>query len=116
MSARLITAALQRCALRHGEKLALGSALVLTITAGLRTNWVPYSRSPSEILDRVAAAEAELSEAVWPDSERRSFLRDGWLDPRAMVESSLHRRVPLAQYAASQRMQQRPGPGDWHLE
>jgi hypothetical protein len=116
MSARLITAALQRCALRHGEKLALGSALLLTMTAGLSTNWVPYSRTPSEILDRVAAAEAELAATAWPDSERGFFLPDGWLEPRGVVEKSLHRRIPLALYATSQRMHQRPGPGYWHLE
>lgn len=116
MSARAVAAALERYARRHGEKIAVGVAVLLVVAAGLQTDWAPYSRSPAEILERVAATEEQLARTNWPDSERTAFLFDGRRDPRLQVEESIERRIPAARYALSQRMQQRPGPGDRPLE
>jgi hypothetical protein len=116
MSVRLITDALKRCAVGHGEKCGLGAALLLVLAAGMQTDWTPYSRTPAELHERASAAQAVLTESSWPDSERTAFLAGVWLDARSLVDRSLHRRIPLARYAASLPMQQRPGPGFWPLE
>ena len=117
MSVKLNAAALKRFCIDHGEKGLLGLSVLLVLGAWWGTNWTPYSRTPVEIQDRVARAEAALIATPWPDEERETFAAAAdRLSPRLVADRALRAPILLADYLPSQRMQQKPGPGYWPLE
>ncbi len=110
MSAKPVAAVLRRSLLEHGEKAALGAAVLVVLAALAATRWVPYAREPSGILARVAAARAALDAGGWPLSEQHPFEVGEADQPRSLVDRRLFARYSVwPDYESSGRLSRRPG-------
>ena len=57
----------------HGEKLALGFALLLVFVALFTTSWARYPGTPEELLDKTKNVEKKISQAEWPPDQQKRF-------------------------------------------
>lgn len=110
MSAKPAAAVLRRSVLEHGEKAALGAAVLIVLSALAATRWVPYAPEPAGILKRVAAARAAVNTGEWPRSEQQRFEAGADDQPRNLVDRRLFARYSVwPHYESSGRLSRRPG-------
>lgn len=60
----------KQIAIDHGEKAVVGLIVLFVGYALYQTNWIPYSRTPDELIEQVETAQSELNSSVWTDEAK----------------------------------------------
>lgn len=85
----------------HVEKMAFAGIVLMVLTIWAKEYfggaWAPERRSPTKMLDDIAAAKTKIESSVWPEEKRKDFALVDFSERAA----TLHRPINTSRYELS---------------
>jgi len=76
-AAKLKSINYKKLAIDHGEKVVVGLVALFAVMVLFQSNWMPYARSPGEMIGLAKDADDQIKQSAWPDAESEIYSSAG---------------------------------------